>query len=268
MKHSEAKRAATRAKSVEQQEQNKNLMDMLRDEMAEEMDEDVEPTPSQSYATEEKEDYYENYASPVLKSPMDNRDDRTIIGEGPSMASKVSRTDESAKTASSPRSFSPPLQRGSSAGPRKSVLKGGDYWKAQKEKGDGGSDGSKLYVKSQEQMERERIDPQEFEELKRQVERLTEERDSLLKDKDTWLVRVKQDNIKLAGMLKHVKGLKTELVKSVDEVMTEKMALRSMKAEYLGVSLEEYLLGDDCAVSESRRRFFPQAKKEAVVVRW
>ena len=276
---SEAKRAATRQKSVEQYEANKSMLDALRDEMgtaAASLEEDGTPYPgTPGYAMEEKDDYTDTYfMSPFEQksSPRYNRFDEEEDREGrseaggPSVTSRdTNKTNRSSiRMSLTPRSISPPLQRGG-AGPQKSVLKGGDYWKAQKDGGKSGG-GSKLYVKSQEQVEREKIDPQDYEKLKRQLELVTEERDSLLKDKDTWLMRVKQDNVKLAGMLKHVKGLKAELVKAVDEVMTEKMALRSMKADYLKVSMEEYLLGDDCAVSESRRKFFPQAKKESASV--
>ena len=63
MKHSEAKRAATRAKSMEQQEQNKSLMNMMRDEMADTMDEEPEPMSPGGYAVEEKDDYlFDDYA--------------------------------------------------------------------------------------------------------------------------------------------------------------------------------------------------------------
>ena len=110
---------------------------------------------------------------------------------------------------------------------------------------------------------REHIDSEEYKNLQRQLMEVSAERDALKADRETWLDRLKADNAKLAGMLKHVKELKAKLVHTVDEVTTEKMALRSMKIDYLNTSLENYLMGDDCAVSESRRALLPAVKKEA-----
>ncbi len=158
----------------------------------------------------------------------------------------------------------------SSSSGRKSVLKGGNSWKAERERrrdtrGDDfdGDGQSVLKVKTTEQIEAERIDPEEHEHLQRQLMEVTAERDALKMDRETWLDRLKADNVKLAGMLKHVKDLKVKLVHAVDEAITEKMALRSMKVDYLNTSLENYLLGDDCSVSESRRALLPLMQKEA-----
>ena len=152
---------------------------------------------------------------------------------------------------------------------KKSVLKGGNFWKADKDRSNDsgaesdGSGQSRLKVKSAEQMEREMVDFQEHERLKKELVEVTAERDALKEDKETWLARLKADNVKLAGMLMHIKGLKSKLVSAVDEVVTEKMALRAMKIDYLHTSLENYLLGDDCAVSESRRALLPAMKKDS-----
>jgi hypothetical protein len=274
MKYSDTKREYTRKRSVEQHEQNMSLLDAMREDLAEadmELSSADNSGNEQSY-TEHKGDYeYDEYTA--SSRPSQNRDDDRSLG-GSTAKTKNSKSSTSTGRSSirmslTPRSMTPPLKR--NAGPRKSVLKGGDYWKAQKDGGGSSSGGegsiksasSGLYVKSDEQVAREAIDINDFNDLKRQVANLTQERDILLKEKDTWLMRVKKDNVGLAAMLKHVKTLKGELVKAVDEVTTEKMALRSMKMDYMSVSLEEYLLGDDCAVSESRRKFFPPSKKDA-----
>jgi hypothetical protein len=154
---------------------------------------------------------------------------------------------------------------GSGTSKSKSSMRKGEK-KEKKERTRGGRSRereSMMQIKEEVQLIVKEVEPQEVIDLRNAVESLTLERNTLREEKKTWLTRVKNDNEKLAGMLRYVQRCKEELVKDIDAVQTERNKLKAAQIDFNDEKLEQYLLGEESNFCDRKRMLIsPTSKRE------